>query len=152
MRAAVIDCSTGKYEDASSPSAVQAAKGATSYRHLAVGTEGFLKKVNREMLQLRLALVAAFTNPYTHALKIRFTLPFAGVTAVRFTMIDLMGRTVWDKAVACGHASGVQEYVWQGGAAGRRPVVPGIYILRMTATDGRGNTAGAFKRKVSYLP
>jgi hypothetical protein len=149
VKAAVIDCMSGKFEDATELSAVDVARGATSYRHLAVGTEAYLKKVKRTMQGWRLSLVSAFTVPYTHALKIRFTLPFAGVSGIRLTMVDLKGRTVWENSLPCGNARGLQEYIWDGG---RLPVSPGIYILSMTATDERHAVAGIFHRKVSYLP
>jgi PKD repeat protein len=152
VKALIFDGETGLCEDASAPSAVQTAEGKTRYRHLAIGTDAYLKKVKQRMQGWRLGLASAFSTPFGHALKIRFTLPFAGVSGVRFAMVDLMGRTVWDDRIICGGASGMQEYVWRGSAAGRRPVVPGIYILRMVAWDEKRCVVGAFERKVSYLP
>jgi hypothetical protein len=152
VKAAVFDCITGNREEVSEPSGVNMAAKETSYRHLAIGTEAYLKKVSRQMQGWKLGLVAAFSKPFTHMLKIRFTLPFTGVVSVRFTMVDLMGRTIWDDVVACGRASGMQEYYWSGASAGRRPVVSGLYILRMTAFDDKKNIVGAFQRKISYLP
>jgi PKD repeat protein len=152
VKAFIVDYSTGKCENASQPSVVTLSKGQTSYRHLAIGTDEFLKKVQRDMQLFHLSLVAAFPNPFSHALKIRYTLPFAGVSIVRFTIIDLMGRVVWERQIPCAASMGMQEYIWGGVSTGRRPVVGGIYILRMTALDEGNNSVGSFKRKISYLP
>ena len=152
VKAFIIDYSTGKCENALQPTVVTLAKGETRYRHLAIGTDEYLKKVQREMQLFHLSLVAAFPNPFSHALKIRYTLPFAGVSAVRFTIIDLMGRLVWEKSIPCAYSIGMQEYMWVGVSSGRRPVVSGIYILRMTAFDEENKSVGSFKKKISYMP
>jgi hypothetical protein len=147
--AVLYDAATGKFEDASAGlSPVQVGKGGASYRLLAIGTESYLKKVKREMREMRLALVAAFSNSGGRALRIRYTLPFAGVSGVRFTMVDVSGKVVWDRLVACGRASGMQEFVY----GGRNPMARGVYILRMSAWDERRCAAGTFQRKVTYLP
>jgi hypothetical protein len=151
-RAFAYDCATGKFEDASGQLTVRVAGKTACYRHLAIGTEAYLKKVRLAMQEWRLALVAAFSSPGSHALKIRFTLPYAGVSGVAFTMVDLMGRTVWTGTVACGGASGPREYVWRDAPSGRRSAGPGIYIVRMVARDEKKSVVGAFQAKVSLLP
>jgi hypothetical protein len=42
--------------------------------------------------------------------------------------------------------------MWGGISNGRRTVVGGIYILRMTAFDEGNNSVGTFKKKISYMP
>jgi hypothetical protein len=152
VTAAILDYSSGVFDTASRPSPVTIAKGETVYRRLVVGTEEYLKKVKREMQVFRLGLGAIAMNPYTHTLKIRFSLPYEGVSRVRFYIIDIMGRNVWEHSLSCAHAAGMQEYVWNGRTGSNRSVAAGIYILRMTAFDERRNSVGTFEKKVPYLP
>ena len=111
-----------------------------------------MKKVENGMQMFRLALVAAFSRPFRPAVTIRFTLPYSGVNEVRFTIVDIKGRTVWNRSLFCGNAAGIQEIIWNGSAQGRKPVVAGIYLLRMAAFDGKRNLVAAFQKKIWYLP
>ena len=152
VRAAIFDYSTGVFDSASRPLPITLAKGETVYRRLAVGTEEYLRKVKQETRVFRLGLGATVMNPFTHTMKIRFSLPYAGVSRVRFSIIDIMGRVVWEHSLSCGRAAGMQEYIWNGRTKGLRPVVAGIYILRMAAFDETRNPVGTFEKKIPYLP
>jgi hypothetical protein len=151
-RAVIIDYTTGACDSALRPLPITLSGGETSYRRLVVGTEEYLKKVKQEMRTFRLGLGTASMNPLTRMLKIRFNLPYTGVSRVRFSMIDMMGRTIWEYSLSCARAAGMQEYLWNGRTLGSRPVVGGIYILRMTAFDETRNQIGTFEKKIPYIP
>jgi autotransporter-associated beta strand protein len=150
--AAIVDYATGAFVDASHPLSVSLPQGATAYRRLVIGTDAYLSKVKRELHMFKLALVATSMNPYSRMVKIRFTLPFNGVSRVRFTIIDILGRAVWEQTLFCGGMTGMQEYVWTGKTGSGRPVGAGMYVLRMTAFDEKRTTAGIFEKKIPYMP
>jgi len=152
VNAAIVDYATGAFDDASRPQRVSLRQGETAYRRLVIGTEGYLSKVKRELQTYKLALVATSMNRFGRTVKIRFSLPRDGISIVRFSIIDIMGRTVWDKSLSCGRMAGMQEYLWTGKTSGLRPVGAGMYVLRMMAFDERRNVVGTFEKKISYVP
>ncbi len=152
VNVAIVDYATGAFEDASRNLQVSLAKGRTVYRRLVIGTDEYLSKVKRDLQTFKLALGATSMNPFSRMVKIRFSLPREGVNRVRFTIIDIMGRTVWEHSLWCGRLSGAQEYMWSGRTSSQRPVGAGMYVLRMTAFDEKRNAAGTFEKKIPYMP
>ena len=148
----IADPATAAFEDARKARGVLVADGADVYRDCVVGTDAYLAKVKAGLLVFRLALIGAYPNPFARALTIRYTLPESGLDRVRFSIIDLGGRKVWEKTVSCGAESGARELVWNGRATGGRPVASGMYIVRMVAMDKARKAAGTFEKKITYLP
>ena len=148
----IADPATAAFEDARKARGVLVADGAEVYRDLVVGTGAYLAKVKAGLLVFRLALVGAYPNPFARALTIRYTLPGSGLDRLRFSIIDISGRKIWEKTVSCGAASGARELVWNGREAGGRPVASGMYIVRMVAVDKARKLAGTFEKKITYLP
>lgn len=80
----------------------------------------------------RLALSAA-PNPTAAGSRIRFVLPEAA--AVAFAVYDASGRRVATPARGR-YAGGEGEVLWDGRDASGRPVAPGVYFVRATASSG----------------
>lgn len=81
-----------------------------------------------------LELAQNFPNPFSDATTIEFTLPTAG--DVRVEVFDLAGRSV--RVLRSGRLNpGVHSAVWDGSAANRAEVPPGVYVVRL---DGPGGT------------
>jgi PKD repeat protein len=153
MRAVIANFATGSFEDARTPLIVAMNDGENAYRRLVVGTDEYLAKVKIGLRVFRLDLTGAYPNPFARRLIIRFNLPEFGLDQVRFSIVNMSGRKVWERAVVCGAlAPGAQELAWDGNSVSGRPVAAGMYVLRMTALDGRGKRVGSFEKKITYLP
>jgi len=153
MQAEIIDPATGNSQDAAVPQSVTLGDGETTYRHLVAGTDAYRASVKKGLQVFRLALAGAYPNPFIAVLKIRYNLPETGLDAIRFSLVSIAGRQVWERAVACGKGlSGSQEMVWDARGSSGGPVAAGMYVLRMTAMDARGKTVAAFEKKITALP
>ena len=110
-------------------------------------------RVRNGLRVFRLALGGAYPNPFVRTLRIRFNLPESGVDAVRFAIVGITGRVVWEKTLPCaGGISGSRELSWDGKTAGGSQVGAGLYVLRMTAEDAKGKTTGVFEKKITAMP
>ena len=122
----------------------------SSFRKLVIGNASYIAKAQKANAFFRLALVGVSPNPFGRMLRIRYSLPYDGIGRVEFSMIDLRGRQLWASQGAIG--PGLQEFLWNGASAGKRPVSSGMYLLRMKALDTKGKTAGVFTARITYLP
>jgi hypothetical protein len=152
LKVMTVDPATSVFEDARMPRTLDAKDGETVYRRLVIGTDAYVAKVKIGLRVFQLGLVGTCPNPFTRYLKIRYSLPESNL-AVRFSIIDMKGRTVWKTSVT-GSAllSGARELVWDGKSNGNRLVAAGMYMLKMTAIDERGKLAGEFEKKITYIP
>jgi hypothetical protein len=144
---------TGASDDFTGGSAtVTVAAGGTEYRVLAIGGTAFLAKMAVTLKSGILALGGVYPNPFASLVHIRYNVPNAGVSYVRFSIYDLRGRVVWQRTVDQRGARGAQEIAWDGRSVSGRAVASGAYIVRMIALDGRNKNAGEFERKITYMP
>jgi hypothetical protein len=148
-KARIYNESSGLYEDGQS--SVTVATGQTQYRWLFAGSDGYLAKA--PVLNLStLKLMGAYPNPFRSMVRIRYSLPASGVSAVKFTICDLRGVVAWHKELDVAGRKGTGELVWGPQTKGGRSAAAGLYILRMSAYDSKQRTAGVFERKLTLLP
>jgi len=128
------------------------AKGETAYRQLVVGSAAYITGVSSSLQVHVLALVGTYPNPAVHTMKIQYSLP-GNIQTVKFSIIDICGRTVWQKSVTGNSGSGLKEIVWNGrGNSGSSSVGAGMYIVRMTAVNAQNKAAGTFEKKITFMP
>jgi hypothetical protein len=153
LSALVYNEATGAYEDFSGGSAaVGIAAGGTEYRWLFVGSAPYLAKASAVIKTAKLDLMGIFPNPFGSLVRIRYSLPGAGVNSVSFSIFDMRGRVVWRKTVDDCGVSGTRDLVWNGSSLDRRHVASGVYVLRMTALGSKKELKGVFEKKMTYLP
>lgn len=86
-----------------------------------------------EELPKQVTLYAPAPNPFNPRTEIRFALPSAGNATVE--VLDLMGRSV--RKLAEGRMErGFYVVTWDGIDAGGRGVSSGVYLIRLTTSDG----------------
>jgi PKD repeat protein len=146
LRAIVLDPGSDSVAEASTE--LRASVG--DFRKLVIGNDSYIAKAKAINKFYRLALVGVSPNPFGRMLRIRYSLPYTGVSRVEFSMIDLRGREFW--ALHGQTGAGPRELVWNGLGAGKHPVAAGMYVLRMKALDDKGKIAGVFQKRVTYLP
>src|SRR6185295_10398379 len=61
----------------------------------------------------------------THGSFLSIHLP-AGISTAQISVIDIWGRTVWNRKTE----NGVQNVTWNGTGANGKPIASGIYVLR----------------------
>jgi PKD repeat protein len=154
MRFMVYDQSTNKFvdseDDGTLRTLVTAQAGETGFIHLVAGSDAYCAKVKADALIMKTELIGLYPNPFKRAVRIRFGLPFGFMGAVKFALYDPAGRQVWNTLV--NGRSGTNDVVWSGKTASRRPAAAGLYILKMTALNGKGQKLGVFEKTVTYLP
>ncbi len=144
---------TGAVENFSSGAAtVTVPAGGTELRVLAVGTPAFLAKTALVLRSATLAFVGISPNPASSLVRIRYTVPGAGVSSVKFAIYDLRGRMVWQQTVDERGRMGAREIDWDGRSFDRRRVAAGMYVVRMTALDESNRVGGIFEKRMTYLP
>jgi hypothetical protein len=65
---------------------------------------------------------------------------------VRIAVIDMFGRTVWNRTETVG--AGMKQIVWNGHANNGEGIGSGIYVVRMNLLDAKGLTEKSLTRKV----
>jgi hypothetical protein len=144
---------TGANDDFTSGSAtVTVAGGGTEYRVLAIGSTAFLAKTAVTLKSGILALGGVYPNPFTSLVHIRYNVPNAGVSYVRFSIYDLRGRMVWQRTVDQRGARGAQEIAWDGMSGQKRRVAAGAYLVRIVALDENNRQAATFEKRMTYMP
>jgi len=150
MVAKVYNEATGAYEN---PSAgVSIAAGETQYRWLLVGSETYLSKTAAVIKNGKLMFAGTYPNPSGALVHIRYSVPQSGVNSVKFAIYDMRGRLVWQKTTAEQGTQGLREIIWDGTSINKRPVVAGIYVIRMEALDAKQKTSAMFEKKMTYMP
>ena len=150
--AMIVNPATGATENVANVSGIRLSKGETVYRQLVVGSAAYMTGVSAGLQVHTLALVGTYPNPAVHTMKIQYSLP-SGMQTVNFSIIDIRGRTVWQKSVTGNSGSGLREIVWNGRSnSGSSAVGAGMYIVRMTAVNAQNKTAGTFEKKITFMP
>jgi hypothetical protein len=142
----IFNETTGLYDDAP----VSVAPGETRYRWLFAGTDRYLARA--PMLNAPpLRLTGTYPNPFWGMVRIRYSVPSSGIESLKFTICDFRGRIVWRQTVGCKGRVGAQELAWNAEVLNGHGAVTGIYLLKMSALDGKGNPSGVFERKMTLL-
>ena len=157
MKTAVYDIQTGEIvmvgQSATATVSVPVEGNGREYRWLFVGDAHYISSGARLNASAKLALTSVYPNPVRRFAHLLYTLPFGTVSSVDFTVLDIMGRTVWHKNLKEQSIfGGRRDYVWYGtGESGRR-VAAGVYVLRMAANDLKGRNVGAIDRRITVIP
>jgi hypothetical protein len=123
------------------------------YRWLFAGDAQYVASAARGHAGAKLALTNVYPNPVRRFTHVLYTLPFGRVARVDFTVLDIMGRTVWHESVRETTVSGGRrDYVWYGCRTNGRRVAAGVYVLKMVAADAKGRGVGVFERRLTVLP
>ena len=117
-----------------------------------MGTPAFLAKAALVLRSATLAFVGISPNPASSLVRIRYSVPGAGVSSVKFAIYDLRGRMVWQQTVDERGRMGAREIDWDGRSFDRRRVAAGMYVVRMTALDESNRPGGSFEKRMTYLP
>jgi hypothetical protein len=156
MTVAVWDGTKGAFEDfaAKGNACVAVAAGSKEYRTLMVGDAGYLAKARLIGKPSVLALIGTYPNPFRAMVRIRYSIPYAGVTSVKFAIYNLSGKVVWRHEVKDVAHSGEADLVWNAAAGnkGQRAAAAGIYIVRMTAHNAGNKPVAVFERKMTFMP
>jgi hypothetical protein len=152
MSALLIDPETGKSAAISGAASVSVAATHTAYRNLAVGVDDYLAKVKIAGTVWKLGLSGAYPNPFSRSVRIHYTLPAKGINRITLSIINVFGKTVFEKTESVAEVSGEREFVWNGKDYHKKQVASGIYFVKMTALDASANRTGVFEKKITYLP
>ena len=154
LRFMVFDPSKNSFTETGEDGVVRAqvnvGSGEIAYCQLIAGSAEYLAKVKASAMAMKTELVGMYPNPFRQAVRIRFGLPFGFIGKVQFAIFDACGREVWNSSTR-GH-SGSNDVIWTGINKGGRLTAPGLYILRMTALNVKGEKLGTFEKKLTYLP
>jgi hypothetical protein len=144
----LVNPQTGVWEALGRVSTIEIPATGFQYRTLVVGSADYLAKAQSGFHLFNLALEGVFPNPFRNALTIRYTLPYAGIDRVEFSLFDIAGRMVWQRNIAVNAAYGPREVRWSGG----RQRASGVLILRMSAFDQNGKKVKAFQQRLTHMP
>ncbi len=81
---------------------------------------------------------AAYPNPFTRGIAVRFLLP-DGIGRLEYRLFDTRGRLVWKQNRTSGIGVGPNLAIWDGHTADARAAATGTYVLRVQAYDRRGS-------------
>jgi PKD repeat protein len=152
MQAMLVDPKTGTCRSIEKPLSVSVGGGERVYRRLVVGDKDYLAKIKLETRFWRLDFFGASPNPFSRMVRIRYSLPAAGISRVKVSIIGVSGRTVFETQRMSDNGPGLQEILWDGMDGHNRHVAAGVYVLRMTAFGDKAAVAGTFERKMTYMP
>ncbi len=147
--AKLYDESNGTFFDAAE--IVALAPKETKYRWLFVGNQAYLAKAPL-LTTVQLGLYGVYPNPFSSALKIKFSVPRSGVSFLKFTVCDLRGRIVWDYRASANEHAGQSEIYWNAQSKTGNKLGAGIYVLRMVGFGPNNNQIGSFEKKLTYVP
>jgi PKD repeat protein len=149
----MYNASTGKFEDMSAgDAALSLAPDSRDYRWLLVGTGAYLAKASIIARPGVLAFAGTYPNPFARFVRIHYSLPYEGVSGIRFSIYNMAGKTVWHREIATGIAYGASDLIWDGKTADGRSIAAGIYVIRMVAVNDKKKPMGVFDRKMTFMP
>jgi flagellar hook assembly protein FlgD len=83
---------------------------------------------------------------------LRYTLPFAGVSKVDFTIVDIRGRVVWQKTIReRSVVGGGRSCVWNGASTTGQRIASGLYVIKMTAYNLKHKPFASFDERITVL-
>jgi hypothetical protein len=126
--------------------------GGREYRWVFVGDAGYIGSAIKNRGMGRLALLKPYPNPMRGFMNLRYTLPFASVSRVDFTIVDIRGRVVWQKTIREKNVvGGGRSCVWNGSSTTGQRLGSGLYVIRMTAYDLKHKSLGSFDERITVL-
>ncbi|HEX2956409.1 MAG TPA: DUF2341 domain-containing protein [Chitinispirillaceae bacterium] len=122
------------------------------YLLLLVGDDNYIASGLKKFFDVKLALKNVYPNPLRGAVHLQYMVPFARVGEVTFKILDLMGKTVWQKTIKEHTISGgARSITWNGTTKTGSPVTSGFYIVNMTAYDLNARAIGSFNKRIAVL-
>ncbi|MBD3393831.1 MAG: T9SS type A sorting domain-containing protein, partial [Chitinivibrionales bacterium] len=151
MRAALFDPVSADTQSIEQWQSATLGAGNIEYRWVVVGSDAYLKDFVKNFRPFKLALNGIYPNPSRGRVAIRFTVPFAGLRELSFSIYDLHGRTIWEKAIKGASRPGENTIVWNGRTASGAPIASGVYMLRMNALEKGSSKRQVFKTRMTHL-
>ena len=124
--------------------------GQREYRFLVIGDDNYIANWKNNFAKFNFSLLKAYPNPFRGRIQIRFMLPYSGVSKVRMTVYDQLGRRIWRKDVDRNLHPGENVIVWD--AHKGNCLAAGTYILQLTALDGSGKVKGVKQERIMFMP
>lgn len=124
--------------------------GQREYRFLVAGDENYIANWRSNFAKFSFSLLKAYPNPFRGRIQIRFMLPYSGVSRIRMTVYDQLGRRVWRKDVDKNLHPGENVVVWDANKG--NCLAAGTYILQLTALDGSGKVKGVKQERIMFMP
>lgn len=131
----VVDPIGGGVQAANTSLSVQVPGKGRAYRSVSVGGPGYHLGTLTHVEPL--ARFAAYPNPFSGIVTIRFMLP-EHVGRVECRLFDTRGRLVWQQTRTGDTRVGPNVVVWDGGADRAEAAAAGTYLLRVRAYDRDG--------------
>jgi hypothetical protein len=138
---------------ASMQSSLTLGENTRGYRWVVVGDAAYHRMVRTKAAGMQLALHRCYPNPVRTSMRIRFSLPYAGIEKVDFQLFDVLGRCVWHRRLdAASMQPGMHSIAWTGKSTTGTPLSAGMYVLRMSARGHAVTGRLHFERKIIYAP
>jgi len=124
--------------------------GQREYRFLIAGDDNYIANWKSNFTKFSFSLLKVYPNPFRGKIQIRFMLPYSGVSRIRLTVYDQLGRRLCRKDMDKNLHPGENIIVWDANTGGR--LAAGTYILQLTALDGSGKVKGVKRERIMYMP
>jgi PKD repeat protein len=122
------------------------------YLLLLVGDDNYIASGMKKFFDVKLALKNVYPNPLRGAMHLQYMVPFARVGEVKFKILDLMGKTVWQTTIKERTVlGGVRSVIWNGTTRMGTQITSGFYMVNMTAYDFNSRAIGSFNKKITVL-
>lgn len=141
----------GAMKDSDGQWAVRVDAGRREDRFLLVGTEQYCASFGATLGRTPAKLVGCRFKRVGARVELRYTLPWSGVSMVRFEAFDLRGRALWSHASRPARG-GRHVLVWDARAEGGSTPGAGIYVVRMSVYDEAGGRMARFERRLDIIP
>jgi PKD repeat protein len=154
MKTAFYNPLNGQVTDVSAKEAfaVKVEGQAQEYVMLLVGDDNYIASGLKKFSEVKLALKNVYPNPLRGAMHLQYMVPFARVGKVKFKILDLMGKTVWQTTIKEHTISGgVRSVTWNGTTKTGMQITSGFYLVNMTAYDFNSRAIGSFNRRITVL-
>lgn len=103
----------------------------TQYVTIAVGNAAYFEKSRLAKQNVRFSVSSLYPNPFRSVLTVRYTVPLVGVSSVRFTIINCLGRTISSQTVR--NLMLGERNIFNYSSA--KSMSAGMYFLRIEALD-----------------
>jgi PKD repeat protein len=128
------------------------AAGSEEYRWLLIGDAGYITAAAKLRGIGVLSLMKPYPNPVRGFVHLRYTLPFASVSRVDFSIVDIRGRVVWQKTIKEKSVmGGGRECIWNGTTSFGQRLASGLYVIKMTAYNLKHKRLGSFDERITVI-
>lgn len=119
-------------------------------RWLTVGTSEFQRDFIIKM-PTQYSLDALYPNPFRSVVNIRYTVPFGAQNRIRIAIFDIMGKQVWEKRVDRLLSEGDHTVSWNGRDAHGCPAASGLYIVRLSVINPKGEPVRQIDQRIRLI-